>query len=173
MKRTAIVNRIFFSVFLFLLIVMVAQQVYALPTLKFFADGYSELVIKDESALDTLQGTPGVVGYSGAYGDFIVNVTTGLTKPERVGETTPVMDLSSVNVSSFGSASLDIWFTEDSFGPVSPSSVVTTTVGGTTNGSVSFASYIDNSNTAFGIATETESAGCAASTENPNALLLA
>jgi hypothetical protein len=55
------------------------------------------------------------------------------------------MDLSSFNVSSSTSSSLQFGFVADNFGPFLGS--LNVAVGGTTTGSVSFSTYVDPFNT--------------------------
>jgi hypothetical protein len=92
---------------------------------------------------------PGVVSYIGAVGiNWTLNVTTGLSKPDLGSSTQPWMDLSSVNATSKGAGNLTIKFSDDNFGPTSGK--LTSTIGGTTQGSVTMKTYTDAANTIFG-----------------------
>jgi hypothetical protein len=96
-------------------------------------------------AIDT--DADGLTLFTGSYAGFLVNVTTGISKPLLGSAEAPHMDLNSVNVSG-GGGSLYIAYTDTDFtGSVSE---LTSLVGGTTNGSVSFKTYIDNNNGLFG-----------------------
>lgn len=121
--------------------------VHATATLK-LDDGTITKTIMDQGAWDT-NLTVGVVSYNGSVGNFIVNVTTGITTPVVGSWTLPELDLNSVNVSSSTGGTLDIWFSEIGYGPFAGTGLITS-VGGTTEGRISFNSYVDNSNTIFG-----------------------
>ena len=91
----------------------------------------------------------GVVSYSGAVGDWIVNVTTGISKP--VFGPVPKTDLNSVNVSSSNSGgTLVIGFSDVDFTWLYNPVEAVLRVGGTTNGNVQLRVSIDDDNDAFG-----------------------
>jgi hypothetical protein len=87
----------------------------------------------------------GVVTYNGTVGsNWIVNVSTGITKPLMGAEDNPYLDLNTINV---GKGHLTITFEEDGF--LLPADEegfsfgsFNFLAGGTTNGSVAFTSYI-------------------------------
>jgi hypothetical protein len=92
--------------------------------------------ITDNGAGDILNTTLGAIQFSGALGNWIVNVTTGITMPVLGSATSPNLDLNSVNVLSTGPGTMSILFFADGFGPFN--GVLTTDVGGTASGTISF-----------------------------------
>lgn len=98
-----------------------------------------EIMIKDQGIGDEVN-LPGQITYIGSVGNWITNVTTGLTDP--IFPATPSwakMDLNSVNVSSQGPGTLTITFIDDFDSALQ--GVLTGRVGGTTNGTVTFETY--------------------------------
>jgi len=92
----------------------------------------------------------GAVTYSGGFGSFIVNVTTGVSKPILTAPGT-IFDLNSINVSG-GTGSLTIGLTDTDFLRGSAGSL-NFGIGGTTDGAVSASAYMDSANTEFGTGT--------------------
>lgn len=88
---------------------------HAVPTLSFTLDGGAAVTCTDGAACD-LNGAAGVVTFSGNFGDIIVNVTTGVTKPVLTGAPS-LIDLNSVNIQVAGGAAheLKMMFSEDMF----------------------------------------------------------
>jgi hypothetical protein len=87
----------------------------------------------------------GVVTFSGNIGNFIVNVTTGLSKPV-IGQR---LDLNSVQVTSgAGGGTMTLQVTDTGF-TLSPGGLKLA-LGGTTDGSVSFSGAGDAGNAEFG-----------------------
>jgi hypothetical protein len=99
-------------------------------------------------------GGLGVIQFSGSLGSFIVNVTTGISKPIIGSSKQATMDLNSVNVSG-GVGTLEITLTDTDFllstQPSPPPYELTSRVGGTTGGTVEFEQFVDRSNNEFGI----------------------
>jgi hypothetical protein len=114
-------------------------------------DGTNYVEIVDNGTGDT-SSLWGVVTYNDPVGNWIVTVSTGLTKPILGGGLQPSMDLSSVDVSYSGTApgTLKIAFSDVGFNngalPYSPNSKVNMHVGGTTQGSFTYQAYFNNSN---------------------------
>lgn len=99
--------------------------------------------------------TVGVITYIGIAGGFTTNVTTVVSKPVIGSTDFARLDLNDVSISG-GAGTLRIQATDTGFtGPISGglAGPFRFEVGGTTDGSVNFTSYLDDSNTAFGIAT--------------------
>lgn len=94
----------------------------------------------------------GVINYNGPAGVFTTNVTTGISKPVIGGPGRARIDLNSVDVSG-GAGQLEIELTDTDFLlPVPPNSyILTSEIGGTTDGTVDFDQFIDLSNNEFGI----------------------
>jgi hypothetical protein len=102
-------------------------------------------------------GGTGVVSFSGAVGNFNVNVTTGLSKPTLGGPGFTAMDLNSVDVSCVAGActgpnpdTLKILLSDINFAPMA-GGVFKAKVGGTlgTGASGTFKSFVSASNTLF------------------------
>lgn len=95
----------------------------------------------------------GVIGFNGALNDFVVNVTTGISKPYIGDPYTAKIDLNSVNVSG-AAGTLNIWLTDTDFGPLAGQDTqgvyLTNSWGGTTTGSVFAQGYLDPFNQEFG-----------------------
>jgi hypothetical protein len=87
----------------------------------------------------------GTLTYQGSAGNFNVNVTTGISKPELPGG---VMDLNSITVSSTSGGTLLIALTDTDFATGYPG--YQANYGGTTSGTVSFDFRFDNANAEFG-----------------------
>jgi len=101
----------------------------------------------------------GVVNFTGPIGIFIVNVTTGLTKPLLGSAEWPYLDLNSVDVSSAGAGILTIMWTDTGFTNASAIGAFESRIGGTTDGTISFQAYLDASNTEFGMTTQLSDLG--------------
>jgi hypothetical protein len=89
----------------------------------------------------------GLVTISSALGSWLVNVVTGLSSPAIGDEYSDKLDLNSVNVSG-ATGTIYIRLTDTDFARYESSYM--TAFGGTTNGTVSFQSYVDSTNAAFG-----------------------
>jgi len=94
---------------------------YAVPTLVLF-DGTTTITVVD-GGLGDVNPNVGAVTFIGAIGIWTTNVDTGLTKPAIPGSTAanPAMDLTFTNVSSSGSGTLTIRWSDDNWGPLNPS----------------------------------------------------
>ena len=131
-----------------------AQQAQAVPMLK-LSDGDTVIEIVDGGALDTVTDA-GVIGYSGAVGNFMMNFMTALTKPAIGSAELPLMDIISFNSTTLGDAggTLTIMMTETDFEPLNDGNGNLTyhsSIGGTTVGNVSFQTYRDDTNTPYGM----------------------
>ena len=93
----------------------------------------------------------GIVGFAGGVGSFSANVTTGLSQPIIGGSTVARLDLSSVNVSG-GLGTLNILLTDtDYLLDGQPGSAdFSSSIGGVTDGEVTYTAYLDTSNVEFG-----------------------
>ncbi|MDT8302815.1 MAG: hypothetical protein RQ760_15135 [Sedimentisphaerales bacterium] len=96
----------------------------------------------------------GIIAYNGSLGGstvWTVNVTTGISKPMLGGANEAKIDLNSVNVTSGGAGSLTIMLTDTDFDLTSlPGGQMTSSFGGTTNGTISFNQILDPDNNEFG-----------------------
>ena len=103
------------------------QSVNAIPTLT-LSDGTTTIVVTDGSALDS-STLAGAVTFNGALGtNFILNVSTGLTKPLTGSASAPSIDLNSVDFAT-GAGTLTISFSETGF--TAFPGILTGDVGGT------------------------------------------
>ena len=139
-----------------------AHQASATPMLRLEAVGTGSTTIADGDASD-FNSLAGVVTSINAVpgGNWAVNVTTGLSKPALGTADIPMLDLNSVSVSSVGGGTLNIWLTDTGFTGTANEVNALAAIGGTiaSGGSVSFKTYRDTSNTAFGTETELTSLG--------------
>jgi VPDSG-CTERM motif len=103
------------------------QSVNAIPTLT-LSDGINPpIVVTDGSALDS-NTLAGAVTFNGSLGVFILNVSTGLTKPLAGSAAAPAIDLNSVNFAT-APGTLTITFSETGF--TAFPGILTGDVGGT------------------------------------------
>ena len=120
----------------------------AVPTLRFTVDNVVMQTCADGDACD-LTGAPGVVTFSGSVGDFIINVTTGVSKPVFTGGV-PLMDLNTLNIQTQGTGhTLELMFSDDNF---SDAGKVSGLLGGTLTGNgatVAAQVYFDAGNVLF------------------------
>ncbi len=141
-------------------LILNAQQVHATT---------AELLLRDPSNLGLdqiildngpgdLNPLPGVIVFNGAFSSFLINVSTGTSAPLQAGPY-PHLDLSSININVGAAAgSVIIGFTD--VNQSAPNLGMATAVGGTMSGginSVEFDSYVDTSNTPFGMGTAVNS----------------
>ena len=116
-------------------------------------DGATSVIVSDEGPLDGTLGVVGAVSYNGPVGAaWIVNITSGISKPLVGGPAVATLDLSSQNVTG-GAGTLTIQLTDTDF--ILPtltglSGTLTSAIGGTTQGTVTLVEQIlDPDNTEF------------------------
>lgn len=132
---------------LFVVALIYATPAYAISIS--LNDGINPIIVCADGGACDINTTLGAVTYSGGVGNFIINVTTGITYPVLGTATNAQIDLSSVNVSSSGGGTLTILVSETGYsGPT----LFTTAVGGVTTGTLALESFLDASNTLFGTA---------------------
>jgi hypothetical protein len=107
-------------------------------------DGVTLVTIYDNLAGDTSPAA-GVISFSGAIGVWGVNVTTGISKPVLGNPSLAQLDVNSIDVSSGGAGTLDIFLSDAGFGPVG-STTLLHEVGGTTAGTVLADAWLDPTN---------------------------
>jgi hypothetical protein len=97
----------------------------------------------------------GAVIFIGSIGDWVLNVTTGVTDPMIGDNNSSRLDLSSINVSGSSSRGGTLYISLTDTGNTVPigDTHFSIGVGGFTDGSISFRSYVDSTNTAFGTET--------------------
>ena len=137
-----------------------ATQAHAIPMLRLTSDfGGGETVTISDGGAGDAGVLGGVVVFNSELAGWMVNVTTGISKPVLGSDIQPFLDLNSVNVSSAGPGSIDIWFTDTDFAPVLNGAQTFAEIGGTSGGSISYRAYYDPSNTPFGTAFEIANLG--------------
>jgi len=120
----------------------------------------------------------GAATFVGSVGNFVINVTTGLSKPILGSATLPDIDLSSVDVTSTAGGTLTLEVTDTDFIGNGGLADFVSAIGGTqgAGGSLSYKTFADCSNTAFGtgIALQSQSfsggGAFSGSTTSPTAL---
>jgi len=154
------------------LVLMSTQTVHAAPgtpTIRIW-DGIGDIntnsiIIADGSSLDTSPLISNVVTYSGSYGVFNVIVSSGVQSGTSLY---PELGLNTFEVSG-GAGTLYAWFSNTGFGttPTPAGFDMSGSLSSITgSGSVTFDSYIDNSNTLFGEGTLLASLGSYTSTNS-------
>jgi hypothetical protein len=119
---------------------------YALPYLELkLDDGLGHVATAQDLDND------GVVSFSGALGNWVVNVTTGITYPVLGSAGQPILDLSSVNVSSGSGGNLNIEVSAIGYTWLGEGVL---SIGGTTSGVVTASAYYDSGNSFFNPATQ-------------------
>jgi hypothetical protein len=134
-----------FAIMLVFIFAAMAQPVLAIPTLWLSDNGGSTWLTASDNGAGDSNPLDGVVQFSNPMGNWIVNVTTGITNPVLGSATSPHMDLNSVNVNSTSGGTLLIGFSEDGFGPFD--GWLQSSVGGVTTGTAEFASGINGLDT--------------------------
>lgn len=109
----------------------------------------------DESLTLTDFSNSGAVLYVGTIGNWVLNVTLGTGDPIIGDDRTARIDLSSLNVTgqSDEGGTLTISLTNTNVTVPHGDTSYLVELGGTTGGEISFQSYVDSTNTAFGTET--------------------
>ncbi len=129
----------------------------------------SSTTIVDGDALDSNGSTSGIITYVGTVGAFIVQVSTGSSKPVIGSTTYPELAITSLDITGPNTSTLTIELTDTGFGPsTSPTTGFNNTINSASPNtqSVSYSSYIDNANTEFGKDTPITSMGTASGVFN-------
>ena len=122
-------------------------------------DGTTTITVWDDGVGD-VNSTTGAVTYVGSIGVWTVNVTTGIGVPVVGTSSWPILDLNSIDVTTTTGGTLNVAVTQTGLGPLpTGSSSLRTSVGGTTAGTVSFNTYYDVTDLAFGTGTLAGSLG--------------
>jgi len=122
-------------------------------------DGTTTITVWDDGVGD-VNSTTGAVTYIGSIGVWTVNVTTGIGVPVVGTSSWPILDLNSIDVTTTTGGTLNVAVTQTGLGPLpTGSSSLRTSVGGTTAGTVSFNTYYDVTDLAFGTGTLAGSLG--------------
>jgi hypothetical protein len=119
------------------------------------SDGVNTVVVADQGP-DDLDPLVGVVNYQGPIGPmWVVTVTTAVSKPVIGSAGAPQMDLRCLDISA-GAGTISIELTDTDF---TGNGDFLASIGGTTEGSVSFATWTDAGNAPFGKTTPMTSQG--------------
>jgi hypothetical protein len=110
------------------------------------SDGVNTTTVTD-GGLGDANAALGAVTFVGVIGSWNINVTTALTQPAVPG-LLPELDLNSVNTVSAGPGTLTIMATQTDY-RLDGEDVLFSTIGGTTQGSVTLKQVLDLDNTAF------------------------
>ena len=119
----------------------------AVPTLR-LTQGANVVTVTDNGAGD-INADAGVVVFSGGVGDFIVNTTTGVTKPILGAPDAPILDLNSINVNGAAPGTIVLEFSETGFTNASAALDMLSVIGGTTAGALRFETFGSLSNSLF------------------------
>jgi len=133
-------------------IVATSRSAQAGPLLK-LTDGTTTQIIADGDSLDSAL-MPGVVTFSGTIGNFLINVSTGISKPVLGNPALPQLDLNSINVTGAGTGTLAISFTDTDFTALGPDSTwYQSGIGGVVaaGGTLTYSTYLGTSNTPWGM----------------------
>lgn len=130
-----------------ILLLGAATQAQAIPMLRLTTDTGSVTVI--DGAANDANAVDGAVVFLGELDGWTVNVTTGLSKPLIGSDIEPSLDLNSVNVNSTGAGNLRIELTDTDF-MLTGETMASAAIGGVTDGLLSYRTFFDASNTAFG-----------------------
>ena len=128
------------------------NSAHALLTLR-LSDGTTTFDVSDGDVVGSevdASSTSGVITYSGLFGNFNLNVTTGVQSGTN---TLPVLAFNTFEVSNPSGGTLTVSLSNTNFEPTSSPTGFTMHGSGTAivgSGTVSFYSYIDNTNTLFG-----------------------
>jgi hypothetical protein len=135
-----------------------ASQAQAAPVLRLSQTGFADLVIADNSALDEDAAVGSIALFLESYGTFEFTFLGGASNSPGVVDASLEIGTFFAKNTSNSTKTLDVWFTDVDFsapgdaGDLIPviSSVGSATV--TLGSAVTFTSYFDASNTAFGTA---------------------
>jgi len=130
----------------FALTLGVAAQAHAIPQLRLESSAGANLFVSD-AGLGDANPAPNAVTFIGPVAGWNMNITSGLSFGSSLQ---PELDLFSLNATSSAGGTLNVWLTDTDFGPHSNGAHVLAAIGGTTDGSVTFRTFYDTTNTAFG-----------------------
>lgn len=113
------------------------------------SDGSSTITVEDGGVGDASL-VEGVVVYNGAIGNFIVSVSTGISKPTIGSSLYPALDLNSVEVTGLNAGSLTIALSDTDF-LTSGTTYFTSSIGGTflNQTSLTYSTYLGTDNQLF------------------------
>jgi hypothetical protein len=119
------------------ILIGVQSNSFALLTLT-LDDGTDPLITVYDGGIGDLDPRNGIILYSGGVGDWLVNITTGLSYPILGSQNRPEMDLNSIYVSSNSGGTLHLQLIDSGFNHFGMGEFQ---VGGTSGGSIELAAY--------------------------------
>lgn len=119
------------------------------------ADNMGHSVTVADQGLGDLDPLVGAVTFTGALGNFAVNVTSGVSKPVVGSATSPILSFDSVDVTTTGGGQLTIEVTDTGFTGGAGTREFLSEIGGALppSGTLSDATFLDCSNSPFGTGT--------------------
>lgn len=114
------------------------------------SNGTTTVTISD-GGLNDLNPLAGAVTFIGPIGNYILNVSTGVTYPVLGTPSLPTLDLNSINVTSGGGGNLSIAASQTGYTGGAGSFLLG--IGGTTTGTASAQAYLSSANNLFGTST--------------------
>jgi len=121
------------------------------------APSQASLMLELDSGLATgsASSLTGIVTFNGGVGNFVANVTTGVSKPLVGSATQPILDLNSIDINAGAGGTLTLKLTDTDFLGSGSEALFLDAVGGTlSSGTIEVATYMDCSDTAFGTGTK-------------------
>jgi hypothetical protein len=117
------------------------------------SDGVNTVTVTDQTAGDS-NPAAGAITFIGSIGNFNINVSTGVSKPALGSATLPDMDLNSVDVVSTildpTHTTLTLSLSDTDFVGSGAPTIYSASIGGTSSGPVTFATFLDCTNAEFG-----------------------
>ncbi len=144
--------KVFLLITVAVIIGLAPMEAGAVAQLSLGVSGGSSVVVFDQGVGD-LNPLVGVVNYSGTLDSWLVNISTGITKPVLGSASYPSMDLNSVNVSSNAplATQMTIVFSDPDFqNATGEGFYLTGEIGGTTNGTTLYNYGYNDSNLPYG-----------------------
>jgi len=133
---------------------LVASPAQAIPSLS-LSDGTNTVLVEDGQIGD-LSGEAGRVGYAGLVGNIGVTISVGTSKPILGSASSPFLDLFSL--SAIGGGVLTVAFSDTDFTGIGTRSFLSN-VSGFTTGNGQLETYVDDSNSVFGMGTALSTIG--------------
>jgi len=124
---------LFMFVFTFFFVV---NTIYATPFIKLYDPSTNTLMTISDNSTNDNSSINGVINYIGAFGDFDIQVSTGITKPAQGSAANPNLHLDVV-ATNFSNKYAEFWIGlfDNNFGPFNGHGFTTST-GGVTAGKV-------------------------------------
>lgn len=133
-----------------------ATAAHALPTITISSPGETDIVVTDGGAGDGDGVVDGKIEFSEGIGSFNFVGSTALTKPLLGADALQIDTVFSAL--SVGAGEVTITFSETDF-VLTGSPTFISTIGGTTEGLVTYTTFVDDSNAINGMATQVGSVG--------------